>query len=157
MHGVNARAFYTSARAGFVIATIAALWSCRGGAGGSTAYRPVASVDEVMDAIVIPSSQALFDAVVYDNGVLTQAPKTDDDWFRLRMHAVAVAEAGNLLQMPPRAKDAGDWQTMSRALTESAAKVAQAAEAKDIDRLLATGGEMYAACTSCHRQYLPMD
>jgi hypothetical protein len=156
MHGVNARAFYTSARVGFVIAAIAVLSSC-GGAAGDAAYQPVASIDELMDAIVIPSSQALFDAVVYDNGVLTQAPKTDDDWFRLRMHAVAVAEAGNLLQMPPRAKDTGDWRTMSRALTESAVKVAKATDAKDIDGMLAAGGEMYAACTGCHRQYLPTE
>ncbi len=156
MHGVNARAFYTSARIGLVMAAVAALPACRETA-GEAGYQPVASIDELMDAIVIPSSQALFDAVVYDNGVLAQAPKTDDDWFRLRMHAVAVAEAGNLLQMPPRAKDAGDWQTMSRALTASAVKVATAAEAKDIDGMLAAGGEMYAACTGCHRKYLPMD
>jgi hypothetical protein len=110
-----------------------------------------------MDAIVIPSSQAIFDAVVYDNGVLVQAPKADDDWFGLQMHALAVAEAGNLLLMPPRAKDAGDWQTMSHAMTDAAVKVARAAEAKDVDGLLATGGEMYAACTGCHRKYLPMD
>ena len=153
---MNARAFYTSARAGLVIAAIAGLSSC-GGTAGDAAYQPVASIDELMDAIVIPSSQALFDAVVYDNGVLTQAPKTDDDWFRLRMHAVAVAEAGNLLMMPPRARDAGDWQTMSRALTESAVKVAKAADAKDVDGILAAGGEMYAACVGCHRKYLPME
>src|SRR5688572_15062944 len=30
-------------------------------------YRVVASIDEVMDAIVIPSSQIIFDAVVYSN------------------------------------------------------------------------------------------
>jgi cytochrome c556 len=156
MHGVNARAFYTSARAGLAIAAAVVLSSC-GGKAGEAASQPVASIDELMDAIVIPSSQALFDAVVYDNGVLTQAPKTDDDWFRLRMHAIAVAEAGNLLQMPPRAKDAGDWQTMSRALTEAAVQVAKAADAKDVDRILAAGGEMYAACVGCHRTYLPME
>jgi hypothetical protein len=156
MHGVNARAFYTSARVGFVVSAIAALTAC-GGAAGEARYHAVASIDEVMDAIVIPSSQALFDAVVYDNGVLVQAPKTDDDWFRLRMHAMAVAEAGNLLQMPPRAKDAGDWQTMSRAMTDAAVKVAKAADAKDIDGVLATGGEMYATCVGCHRTYLPTE
>ena len=66
---MNARAFYTSARVGFLIAAIAVLSSC-GGAAGDAAYQPVASIDELMDAIVIPSSQALFDAVVYDNQVV---------------------------------------------------------------------------------------
>jgi hypothetical protein len=156
MHGVNARAFYTSARFAFLITAAAGLSHCGGAAGEQAVeYRPVATIDQVMDAIVIPSSQAVFDAVIYDNGVLTQAPKVDDDWFALQMHALAIAEAGNLLLMPPRAKDTGDWQTMSRALTETAVKVAEAAAAKDIDGVLATGGEMYAACTACHRKYLP--
>ncbi len=132
---------------------------CDGGvdpaAAGGQGLRPVATIDQVMDAIVIPSSQALFDAVVYDNGVLVQAPATDDDWFQLQMHAVAVAEAGNLLQMPPRARDAGDWAAMSRALTDAAAAVGQAAEAKNIEELLRTGGAMYTTCTACHRQYVP--
>ena len=81
-----------------------------------------------MDAIVIPASQRVFDAVVYVNGELQQAPKNDDDWFAVQMQALAVAEAGNLLMMAPRAKDAGDWMTFSRAMTDSAYRVAQAAK-----------------------------
>jgi cytochrome c556 len=156
MHGVYARAFYTSARCILAAAAAAALGSCSA-ADPQATYQPVATVDQIMEAIVIPSSEALFDAVVYDTGVLVAAPKADDDWYRLQMQAFAVAEAGNLLLMPPRAKDRGDWQTFARALTDAAAKVAKAAESKDVDRLLATGSEMYAACTSCHRKYLPMD
>jgi len=117
-------------------------------------FRAVASVDEVMDGIIIPSSQVIFDAVVYSNGELIQAPKTDDDWFGLRLHALAVAEAGNLLLMPPRAKDSGDWSKFSRELTDAAADVARAAEAKDIERVLKTGGTMYTACTGCHEKYI---
>ena len=135
--------------------------ACQGGVAGrgvdgpAAEIRPVATVDQIMDAIVIPSSQAIFDAVVYENGALVQAPRTDDDWFRLQMHALAVAEAGNLLQMPGRAKDAGDWAAMSAALTDAAVTVAGAAESKDTERLLASGSEMYNACTSCHRKYIP--
>jgi hypothetical protein len=106
-----------------------------------------------MDAIIIPGSQAVFDAVVYSNGELVQAPKTDDDWFRIRMQALAVAEAGNLLLMPPRSKD-GEWDALSQAMTERAAVVANAAEAKSVDQLLAAGGELYTTCTACHAKYL---
>lgn len=126
-------------------------------ASGSEGFKPVATVDQVMGAIVIPSSQAIFDAVVYDNGVLVQAPKTDDDWFRLQMQALAVAEAGNLLLMPTRHRREADWTTFSHALTDRAVSVAQAAEAKDVDRLLATGGDLYRTCTTCHAKYLPME
>jgi hypothetical protein len=121
---------------------------------GGVPFRPVATVDEVMDAIVIPSSQAIFDAVVYSNGELRAAPKTDEDWSSLRIHALAVAEAANLLMLPPRARDNGDWMKMSAALNESAVTVAKAAEAKDLDGLLKTGGEMYDACTQCHAKYI---
>jgi hypothetical protein len=120
----------------------------------SALFTPAATVDQVMDAIVIPSSQALFDSVVYVNGELTQSPKTDDEWFRLRMHAIAVAESGNLLLMPPRAKGDADWATLSRALTTAAMRVEQAADAKNVDLMLQTGSELYVACTNCHEKYL---
>ena len=123
---------------------------------GGLQLRPVASVDQVMDGIIIPSSQRVFDAVVYVNGVLEQSPKSDDDWFGIQMSALAVAEAGNLLMLPPRAKDGGEWLTFSRALTDSAYRVAQAAEAKNLDLVLQTGGELYNACTACHEKYLTM-
>ena len=140
----------------FLMIGVALAFSDCGRSAGQSAepFRAVASVDEVMDGIVIPSSQAIFDAVVYSNGELIQAPKTDDDWFGLRLHALAVAEAGNLLLMPPRAKDAGDWSKFSRALTDAAAEVARATEAKDIERVLQTGGTMYTACTGCHAKYI---
>ena len=117
-------------------------------------FKPVATVDEVMDAIVIPSSQAIFDAVVYSNGELTAAPETDEDWATLRIHALGVAEAANLLMLPPRARDNGDWMKMATALNESAVTVAEAAQSKDLDALLKTGGEMYNACTQCHEKYV---
>ena len=123
---------------------------------GGPPLRPVASVDQVMDGIIIPSSQRVFDAVVYVNGALEHSPKSDDDWFGIQMSALAVAEAGNLLMLPPRAKDGGEWLTFSRAMTDSAYRVAQAAEAKNLDLVLQTGGELYNACTACHEKYLTM-
>jgi hypothetical protein len=115
---------------------------------------PVATTKEIMDGIVIPDSQAVFDAVAYENGALIRVPKGDDEWNRLRLRALAVAEAGNLLQMPPRAKDA-DWMTFSRAMTSKAAAVAKAAESTNPDAVLLAGGELYDTCTACHGKYLP--
>jgi hypothetical protein len=42
----------------------------------------------------------------------------------------------------------------SRALIDASAEVVKAAEAKDKEMLFTTGGDMYAACTSCHTQYV---
>ena len=144
-------------RWGVIVVMAAAAAGCispaPAGAGGAP-FKPVATVDQVMDAIVIPSSQVLFDPVVYVNGELTQSPKTDDEWFQLRMRALAVAEAGNLLLMPPRTRDSGDWVKLAQAMTDAAVRVEQAADARNIDLLLTTGGELYNTCTNCHETYL---
>ncbi len=115
---------------------------------------PVATVDQVMEGIVIPYSQAIFDAVAYTNGTLTRVPATDDDWHRLETRAMTVAEAGNLLMMAPRARDNESWMAMSREMNAKAVLVAEAAAAKDADRLLDAGGALYETCTACHNRYV---
>jgi hypothetical protein len=135
--------------------SIAMMEACSSGASeGAPPTRSVASVDEVMDGIVIPGSDVIFDAVVYSNGELVQSPKTDDDWHRVRVQALAVAEAGNLLMMAPRARDTDEWMTFSRAMTGRAEAVAQAARDKSADRVLENGGQLYATCVACHRKYI---
>jgi hypothetical protein len=117
--------------------------------------KPVATVRQVMEGIVIPYSQAIFDAVVYTNGQLVKAPANDDDWFRLQTRAVAVAEAGNLLMMAPRARDNDAWMALSRDMNDKAATVASAAANKDAEQLLDAGGALYETCTACHAKYVP--
>lgn len=141
-------------RAAAIVAALGATACAGGGAADTSAFTPVATIDQVMDAIVIPAAEGIFDAVVYTNGELTSAPQSDDDWFRVRMHALAVAEAGNLLLMPPRAPDADAWARFAQAMTEQAAVVAKAAETKDIEELLRSGSELYNTCTACHDVYL---
>ena len=84
--------------------------------------RPVASVDQVMDGIVIPASQRVFDAVVYVNGKLEQSPKTEDEWFGIQMQALAVAEGAPADDAAAR-EGHGRLLTFSRALTDSAYRV----------------------------------
>lgn len=141
--------------AGLLLA--AAAIQCGGNTSGVPEFQPVATVDQVMDAVIIPASEAIFDAVVYSNGELVQAPASDDDWFRLQMQGIALAEAGNLLLMPPRARDTGNWTAFSRAMTERAVQVVEAAEARNLDQLLEAGSRLYESCTACHAQYLPQE
>jgi hypothetical protein len=117
-------------------------------------FRPIATVDEVMDGIVIPASNAIFDAVIYSNGALVERPDGDDAWRELQMEALAIAEAGNLLMMGPRARDTADWRTLSLAMTDRAELVARAAGRKDAEGLLNAGGDLYTVCTDCHEKYL---
>jgi hypothetical protein len=111
-------------------------------------------VDEVMQGIVIPGSQAVFDAVAYADGKLVRAPASDDQWNRVRMQALAVAEAGNLLLMPPRARDLNAWAAAAIAMRATAADAAKAAERRDVDGLLSAGGALYESCEACHRKYV---
>ena len=127
------------------------------GESGPPPFKPVATVDQVMDGIVVPNSEAIWDAVVYTNGELVTAPKTDDDWYNLQMNAYAMAEAGNLLMMAPRAIDDSDWMKFSVALVDQSRAAVRAAEAKDVQQLLVAGGDVYTVCTDCHRQYVTPD
>lgn len=138
-----------------VAAALLTLACGRGSADPGTGFTSVATTRDLMDGIVIPYSQLIFQSVAYENGQLTHAPRSDDDWHQLRVRALAVAEVGNLLMMDPRRKDGGDWVNLSHRFTLAAADVAKAATAKDVDRTLLAGGELYDTCTDCHRKYLP--
>src|SRR4051812_862088 len=55
--------------------------------------KPVATVKDVMDFIVIPSSEFVFNAVSSTqgpNGAEDKAPKTDADWAEVRKYAVLL-------------------------------------------------------------------
>jgi len=63
-------------------------------AAAASGYKPSATVKEIMDYIVIPSSEALFNAVSSTsgaNGVENKAPKTDADWAAVRERALMLA------------------------------------------------------------------
>ena len=122
-------------------------------------FRPVANIDQIMDALVIPSAEFIFDAAIYENGELVTAPETLEEWAAVEYAALAIAEAGNLLLVPPRMLDAGDWVARSHDLTDSAVAVLGAARAQSVDELLNTGSVMYLACVNCHEQYIadPLD
>ena len=127
------------------------------GGGAVPPFRVVATTHDVMDAIVVPASDAIFDAVVYSNGELEQVPETGEDWSRLRLQALAVAEGANLLLVPQRAMGRQDWIAFSGSMADEALAVARAAEAKDVMRVLETGAALYGACLACHEQYVPED
>ena len=126
----------------------------RGAADNQTGITSVATTRDLMDGIVIPYSQMIFESVAYENGQLTRAPHTDDDWHQLRVRALSLAEVGNLLLIDDRRKN-GEWADLSHRFTLAAAAVAKAASLKDIDRTLLAGGDLYDTCTECHRKYLP--
>jgi len=69
------------------------------------ALRPVATVQDLMLALVDPSSEVIFAAVattISTRGVETKAPRNDNEWSVVRNNALTLVEAGNLLTMGGR-------------------------------------------------------
>ena len=119
-----------------------------------TPFRPVTTVKELMNATIEPTAEVVFDAAVWENGVSIGAPKNDEEWDAVRNNALTLAESGNLLMMPPRAKDDVGWMIRSQALVDAGESAARAAKARNLDAVFVAGGQIYQACTGCHQQYI---
>lgn len=114
----------------------------------TAAFKPVATVKQVMLGITVPASNAVF-------AVAGEAPADDAAWQAVEASALAVAESGNLLLMKPRAVDAQEWQQFAIALIDAGARAAEAARAKDVEKTSVAGDDMYNVCEQCHAKYLP--
>jgi hypothetical protein len=112
------------------------------------AFQPVGSVRQIMLGIVAPSSDVLFK-------VPSQAPKDDKEWKTVQDNTLMLAEAGNLLLIPGRAKDKGDWTKFAKALIDQGSKAFKAANAKDAKSLENIGNDVDQVCEDCHAKYLP--
>ena len=109
--------------------------------------KPVATVKQLMKAIVIPSSDAVFK-------VAAEEPKNEEQWAAVQNSALALAEAGNLLMIGSRAKDRGEWRKQSQALLDLGSAAFKAAEAKDVDAVSKVSDEIYEVCEGCHNKYM---
>jgi beta-lactamase superfamily II metal-dependent hydrolase len=120
-------------------------------------YRAVADVKQLMNAMIDPQADEIWDAtgwIITAAGEEERRPKNDEEWLAVMHHAVTVTEAGNLLMMAPRAKDGDLWMKRSQELIDAGQKVWRAAESKDVQKLFDTGGELYESCLHCHGDYI---
>ena len=147
----------------------------------SPPLRPVATIKEIMDALVDPQSDVIFEAVatiLTKSGTEERAPRTDADWDAVRKGALLLIEGGNLLVVPgrhaagPGAKSEVPGVELEPAEIEAlvnknpelfvrraqgvvgAAIVAlRAIESKDVQGLSNAAGALDAACESCHSDF----
>ncbi len=120
-------------------------------------FKPVVDVKQLMAGIVDPSADIIWEnsgTIVEAAGVIQRTPKNDEEWTNVRNRAMMVAESGNLLMMSPRAKDGGDWMKYAKEMVDTGTDCMKAAEAKDVEKLFATGGVLYQTCSNCHRNYI---
>ena len=127
-----------------------------GGSPTPPPFKPVADVKQLMASVVEPAAEVYWDAVgtIYDeHGVTEIAPGTLEEWAAVRNAAFVVTESGNLLMMSSRARDGGDWMTMSQAMIDVGVRAIGAADARNSTAVFDAGAELYDTCTACHAKY----
>jgi hypothetical protein len=120
-------------------------------------YRPTGDVKHTMNLVLDPAADVIWGSagfIMTEAGTQDLAPTTEEGWLALQHSAMVVAESGNLLMMPGRSKDNGDWQEISLALVDVGIRTQAAAEEKDADKVFDLGGELYRVCLSCHQLYI---
>jgi hypothetical protein len=150
---------------------------------GRTEMKAVVSVKELMRFTIDPISDNIFDAVTYEStrkGVTEVFPKTDEDWEKVKIGAVTLAEAIYLLKLPRPWTPPGDvnnstgpnppelsptqmqakldadpvlWDAKIQALRNVALEVLEIANKKDVKELFTAGEDLDKACESCHLEY----
>ena len=108
--------------------------------------KPVASVTQLMRAMIIPASNALFN-------VTRQAPTNDKEWAAVENNAVILGESGNLLMMGSRAMNTEAWMKSSQALADAGALALKAAEARNVEAVPDAGNLIVDACETCHEKH----
>ena len=125
-------------------------------AAAAAAIAPVASVKQIMQGIVGPAAKVVFESVsttVTEAGTDNKFPRNDAEWEAVGNSAVALAEAGNLMMMEPRAVDKGEWIKMSQAMIDAAKVAFKATQAKSTEDVLSSGDAINQSCDNCHRRY----
>jgi hypothetical protein len=108
--------------------------------------RPVGTMAELMVRVIYPYSDAMF-------YIGRNPPRNDVDWEELQGKALALAEFGNLLMMPGRARDQDRWMRDARLLVEAGAAAYKATKDKNLEAVLALNSQLVDSCTSCHMHY----
>jgi hypothetical protein len=111
---------------------------------------------DLMANVLDPAADGIWESVgtIMDlEGTHERFPQTDDEWAVVRMHAIQLAESGNLLMLPSRSGGSEEWIAQARALIDVSNRALKTIDAKDKDALFTVGGDIYDVCTNCHRQF----
>ncbi len=111
-------------------------------------FEPVGTIGELMVDIIYPRSDEIF--------YVMRAPPTNDyEWNLLRGSALILAESGNLLMMEGRSIGDDGWMKNAKLLVDVGTAAFEAAEAHDLDAIVALNAELESSCRTCHEQYHP--
>jgi len=145
--------------------------------------KAVVSVKELMRDMLDPIADNIFDAVsIVENksGTVEVGPKTEEDWEKIRIGAVTLAEGAYLLKVPRPFAPPGDlnnstgahavelspdqitakvkadpveWNARIEALRNVGLEAMDIVKRKDVKELWDAADNLEQACESCHRRY----
>jgi hypothetical protein len=145
--------------------------------------KPVVSVKELMKYMIDPMADNIFNAVgttVTSHGTVDVEPKTEEDWDKIRIGAVSLAEGAGLLKIrrpfTPRGdennstgpdavelspaqitakveRDPVEWNARIEAMRNAALEALDVVRRKDVNELWDLGENLDKACEACHRSY----
>jgi len=143
----------------------------------SPSWKPVVSLQELMQGVVDPSADGVWDAVETDitaAGETVRQPRTPAEWLDVRRSAITLVESANLLVIEGRRVGASDFPAEAEgaldsthiqelittkrptfnafavALREAALASLSAIDARDPSRLVRAGGAVDQVCEGCH-------
>ena len=111
-------------------------------------FQNVGTMSQLMVQIIYPTSNDIF-------YISRKPPQTDYEWTLVERSALTLAESGNLLMLPGRARDEDKWVKDTKLLVEVATVALKAARAKNIDAVMALNEQLNTACVTCHQDYRP--
>lgn len=120
-------------------------------------YNVELPMNELMGHVIDPAAFAFWRASgseITEEGTKSLTPTTDEGWEIAENGAATVAEAGNLLMLPGRAREEEEWFRLAKAMTDAALQARAAAMAKDEAKMFETGGKLYETCVACHEKYV---
>jgi len=145
------------------------------------AFRLTGTIKELMDSVVDPNADVLWDSVsttINRQGTIEKQPRTDEEWKMVRRSAVALVEATNLLVMEGRKMapagdksenpdielgpeqmqklmdaDRASWVKYAHGLHDAAMASLKAIDAKNLQGLMDSGETIDNACENCHKHY----
>ena len=123
-------------------------------------YKPVATVQELMEATVQPAAERYWTSVsttISAAGIEEKYPKTDEEWEVVWGGAMTIAESGNLLMMPSRVREDAEWARLASALVDVGVEAAKAARSRNPETVLEWGEKVYNVCTECHMKFPPAE
>jgi hypothetical protein len=144
-------------------------------------FKPSATIQEIMLAVIDPNVDPIWNSIkttITAQGIEEIKPTTDEDWAALKLHAITLREASNLLMIEGRkvahptastsihpvelgpeeiealiAANRPAFIKNAQDLHDVVTLALSAIEAKDVDALESVGGAIDQVCEQCHEQF----